>query len=71
MEVRVLPPEPTFIINNNMIIEYKLMIRDPSKGLIVHEVSEDRKHLEAKVKVLLEANPTWEVFVVKETYNVS
>ena len=51
--------------------EYKLMIRDPSKGLIVHEVSEDRKHLEAKVKVLLEANPTWEVFVVKETYNVS
>ena len=71
MEVRVLPPEPTFIINNNMNKEYKLMIRDPSKGLIVHEVSEDRKHLEAKVKVLLEANPTWEVFVVKETYNVS
>ena len=54
-----------------MIIEYKLMIREPSKGLIVHEVSEDRKDLEAKVEVLLEENPTWEVFVVRETYDVS
>jgi hypothetical protein len=62
---------PQSQLNTSMMIEYKLMIREPSKGLIVHEVSEDRKHLEAKVEVLLEENPTWEVFVVRETYNVS
>lgn len=56
---------------NNFTIEYKLMVREPDKGLRIHEVSEDRKQLEAKVQTLLEENPQWEVFVVKENFNVS
>jgi hypothetical protein len=54
-----------------MKIEYKLMIREPSQSLRIEEVSEDRKDLEEKVEILLEQNPDWQVFVVKENYNVS
>ena len=56
---------------NDFTIEYKLMVREPGEGLRIHEVSEDRKDLEEKVEVLLEQNPKWEVFVVRENYNVS
>ena len=56
---------------NDFTIEYKLMVREPGEGLRIHEVSEDRKDLEEKVEVLLEQNPKWQVFVVRENYNVS
>lgn len=47
------------------------MVRELGEGLRTHEISEDRKALEAKVDLLLEENPKWQVFVVKENYNVS
>ena len=55
-----------------MKIEYKLMIRETGENrLSIREYSEDRKYLEDKAEKLLAENPDWQVFVVKENYNVS
>ena len=54
-----------------MKIEYKLMVREPGDKLRVEQFSESRAELEYKAEILLERNPTWQVFVVKENYNVS
>tara|TARA_B100001093_G_scaffold151451_1_gene144173 strand:+ start:1144 stop:1308 length:165 start_codon:yes stop_codon:yes gene_type:complete len=54
-----------------MKIEYKLMVREPNDKLRIEQYSESRAELEYKAEVLLEKNPSWQVFVVKENYNVS
>ena len=57
---------------NNFIIEYKLIVRQTNQTrLRVAEVNEDREYLEAKAKKLEAENPNWQVFVVRENYNVS
>ena len=57
---------------NNFIIEYKLIVRQTNQTrLRIVEVNEDRDYLEAKAKKLEAENPTWQVFVVRENYNVS
>lgn len=55
-----------------MKIDYKLIVRETGQTrLSVAELSEDRKYLEDKAKKLEEKNPNWQVFVVRENYNVS
>jgi|TARA_R110002074_G_scaffold129718_1_gene270990 hypothetical protein len=57
---------------NDFTIEYKLIVRQTNQTrLRVAEVNEDRKYLETKAKKLEAENPTWQVFVVRENYNVS
>jgi len=57
---------------NEIIIEYKLIVRQTNQTrLQIVEVNEDRDYLEAKAKKLEAENPTWQVFVVRENYNVS
>ena len=57
---------------NNFIIEYKLIVRQTNQTrLRIAEVNEDREYLESKAKKLEAENPTWQVFVVRENYNVS
>jgi len=54
-----------------MKIEYKLMVREPNERLRVEQYSVSRAELEYRAEILLERNPDWQVFVVKENYNVS
>jgi len=57
---------------NNLVIEYKLIVRQTNQTrLRVAEVNEDREYLETKAKKLEAENPNWQVFVVRENYNVS
>ncbi len=57
---------------NNFVIEYKLIVRQTNQTrLRVAEVNEDREYLETKAKKLEAENPNWQVFVVRENYNVS
>jgi len=57
---------------NDFIIEYKLIVRQTNQTrLRVAEVNEDREYLETKAKKLEAENPNWQVFVVRENYNVS
>ena len=57
---------------NDFTIEYKLIVRQTNQTrLHVAEVNEDRKYLETKAKKLEAENPNWQVFVVRENYNVS
>jgi len=60
------------IIMERMKIYYRLIIRQTNQTrLRVAEVSEDKKYLEDKAKVLEAEHPNWQVFVVRENYNVS
>ena len=55
-----------------MKIYYRLIIRETNQTrLRVEEVNEDKEYLEAKAKKLESDHPDWQVFVVKENYNVS
>jgi len=55
-----------------MKIYYRLVVRTNNETrLRVAEVSEDRKYLEDKAKELEAEHPNWQVFVVRENYNVS
>ena len=55
-----------------MKLEYRLIVKkDPSAKFEILEFNESRSELEGKANILLEQNPTWEVRVVRETYNVS
>ena len=57
---------------NDFTIYYRLIVRETNQTrLRVVEVNEDRDNLEAKAKQLETDNPTWQVFVVRENYNVS
>jgi FtsZ-binding cell division protein ZapB len=57
---------------NDFTIEYKLIVRQTNQTrLRVAEVNEDREYLETKAKRLEAENPNWQVFVVRENYNVS
>ena len=57
---------------NDFIIEYKLIVRQTNQTrLRVAEVNQDREYLETKAKRLEAENPNWQVFVVRENYNVS
>ena len=57
---------------NDFTIEYKLIVRQTNQiRLRVAEVNEDREYLETKAKRLEAENPNWQVFVVRENYNVS
>ena len=57
---------------NDFTIEYKLIVRQTNQTrLRVAEVNEDREYLESKAKRLEAENPNWQVFVVRENYNVS
>ena len=57
---------------NDFTIYYRLIVRETNQTrLRVVEVNEDRNYLEAKAKQLETDNPTWQVFVVRENYNVS
>jgi len=53
-------------------IHYRLIVRETKETrLRVAEINEDRAYLEAKAKKLEEEHPDWQVFVVRENYNVS
>ena len=53
-------------------IHYRLIVRETKETrLRIAEVNEDRAYLEAKAKKLEEEHPDWQVFVVRENYNVS
>ena len=55
-----------------MKIYYRLIVRTTNQTrLRVLEVSEDKEYLENKAKDLEAENPNWQVFVVRENYNVS
>ena len=55
-----------------MKIYYRLIVRTTNETrLRVVEVNEDKEYLENKAKDLEEENPNWQVFVVRENYNVS
>ena len=55
-----------------MKIYYRLIVRQTNQTrLRVAEVSEDKEYLENKAKELEATHPDWQVFVVKENYNVS
>ena len=55
-----------------MKIYYRLIIRETGQTrLRVQEVHEDKKYLEDKAKKLEVEHPDWQVFVVRENYNVS
>ena len=55
-----------------MKIYYRLVVRETKQTrLHVQEVHEDRSYLEDKAKKLEAENPDWQVFVVRENYNVS
>ncbi len=55
-----------------MKIYYKLIVRQTNQTrLRVAEVNEDKEYLENKAKELEAENPNWQVFVVRENYNVS
>ena len=55
-----------------MKIYYRLIIRTTNETrLRVAEVSEDKEYLDNKAKELEAENPDWQVFVVRENYNVS
>jgi len=57
---------------NDFTIEYKLIVRQTNQTrLRVAEVNQDREYLETKAKRLEAENPNWQVFVVRENYNVS
>ena len=57
---------------NDFTIYYRLIVRETNQTrLRVVEVNEDRDYLEAKAKQLETDNPNWQVFVVRENYNVS
>jgi PAB1-binding protein PBP1 len=57
---------------NDFTIYYRLIVRETNQTrLRVVEVNEDRDNLEAKAKQLETDNPNWQVFVVRENYNVS
>ena len=57
---------------NDITIYYRLIVRETNQTrLRVVEVNEDRDYLEVKAKQLETDNPTWQVFVVRENYNVS
>ena len=55
-----------------MKIYYRLIVRESNQTrLRVAEVNEDKKYLDDKAKQLEEEHPDWQVFVVRENYNVS
>ena len=55
-----------------MKIYYRLIVRTTNETrLRVAEVHEDKKYLENKAKELEAEHPNWQVFVVRENYNVS
>ena len=55
-----------------MKIYYRLIVRTTNETrLRVAEVNEDKEYLENKAKELEAKNPNWQVFVVRENYNVS
>ncbi len=57
---------------NDITIYYRLIVRETNQTrLRVVEVNEDRDYLEVKAKQLETDNPNWQVFVVRENYNVS
>ncbi len=57
---------------NDFTIYYRLIVRETNQTrLRIVEVNGDRDYLEAKAKQLETDNPTWQVFVVRENYNVS
>ena len=57
---------------NDFTIYYRLIVRQTNETrLRVVEVNEDRDYLEDKAKKLEAENPKWQVFVVRENYNVS
>ena len=57
---------------NDFTIYYRLIVRQTNETrLRVVEVNEERDYLEAKAKKLEAEHPDWQVFVVRENYNVS
>jgi len=55
-----------------MKIYYRLIIRETNQTrLRVAEVNEDKEYLDKKAKKLEAEHPDWQVFVVRENYNVS
>jgi len=55
-----------------MKIYYRLIVRKTNETrLRVAEVNENQQYLEDKAKKLEAENPNWQVFVVRENYNVS
>ena len=54
-----------------MKIEYKLVVKAPNRKTYIYEYSDTRKELEKKASIMSNEHPDWNVFVVKETYNVS
>jgi len=55
-----------------MKIYYRLIIRETTETrLRIAEVSEDKEYLDEKAKKLEAEHPDWQVFVVRENYNVS
>ena len=55
-----------------MKIFYRLIVRTNNETrLRVVEVHEDKEYLENKAQDLEVKNPNWQVFVVRENYNVS
>ena len=51
-------------------IKYRLVIKT-AEGQKVYETSTDKKELDKKAVKLSNENPLWNVFVVRENYNVS
>ena len=55
-----------------MKIYYRLIIRETKETrLRIAEVNQDKEYLEEKAKKLEAEHPDWQVFVVRENYNVS
>lgn len=55
-----------------MKIYYRLIVRETKETrLRVAEINEDKDYLETKAKKLEAEHPDWQVFVVRENYNVS
>ena len=53
-------------------IHYRLIVRETQETrLRIVEINEDRDYLESKAKKLEADHPDWQVFVVRENYNVS
>ena len=55
-----------------MKIKFRLIVRETGENrLKIRAISEDRQYLEDKANKLSNTHPNWQVFVVRENYNVS
>lgn len=51
---------------------FRLIVRETGENrLKIKEISQDRQYLEDKADKLSNTHPDWQVFVVRENYNVS